>query len=114
MGITFIFIGSFLWFALMFNGGVGEGLVNLSFFVSGLFMIITGISIRHTNIKNALIFCSIALLCYIPMIWQRFDCCYGTDWGGLCFDIIFIALMLAFILKNLTSSSSGTPQSGAP
>lgn len=114
MGITFILIGSFLWFAIMFNGGVGEGLVNLSIFTSSLFMIITGISIRNSNKKNALVFCSIALLCYTPMIWQRFDCCFGTDWGGLYFDIVFIALMLIYIFKNLTSLSSGATQSGSP
>ena len=116
MGITFIFIGLFLWFAMAFNGGIGETFVDYSFFTSGLFMIITGsLTIKTSNLNKARIFCSVALVCYLPMIWQRFNFSFGTDWGGLFFDIIFIALMLIFILKKPNKSlKSGTPQSGAP
>jgi len=116
MGMTFIFIGLCLWFAIAFNGGVGEGFVNYSFFTSALFMIITGsLAIKCTNFKKARIFCLAALVCYLPMIWQRFNFSFGTDWGGLFFDIIFVALMLIFILKKPNKSLKPvTPQSGAP
>jgi hypothetical protein len=101
MGITFIFIGLFLWFTMAFNGGVGTDFVNYSFFASGLFMIITGsLAIKISNLKKARIFCSVALVCYLPMIWQRFNFSFGTDWVGLCFDILFVVLMVIFILKK--------------
>ena len=43
MGGTLIFPGCLLWFAIAFNGGIGETIVNYSAFASGLFMVIAGI-----------------------------------------------------------------------
>lgn len=114
MGITFIFIGLFLWFALAFNGGVGEEFVNYSFFASGLFMIIAG-ALATTKIyrKAARNFCYLALICYLPMIWQRFVYSSGPDVVGLFFDIIFVVIMIIFILKKPNQTSQPTPKNGA-
>jgi len=111
MGITFIFLGSFLWFSMAFNGGVGETFVDFSFFASALFMIITGsLTITNSNWKTVRNFCSMALICYLPMIWQRFNFSFSTDWGGLFFDIIFVVLMVVFILKKPNKSlKPGSP-----
>ena len=114
MGITFIIIGLLLWFALVFNDGVGETFVNYSFFASALFMIITGaLATTKSNWKAARNFCSIALVCYLPMIWQRFNFSFGPDWGGLFFDIIFVVLMVIFVLKKPNKAPQLTPKSGA-
>lgn len=48
-------------------------------------------------------FCIAALLCYIPMIWQRFNFTFGIDSGGLYFDIAIVAFMVIFITISLTS-----------
>jgi hypothetical protein len=114
MGIAFILIGLFLWFALAFNGGVGETFVNYSFFTSALFMIITGaLATTKSNRKAARNLCSIALVCYLPMIWQRFNYSFGADWGGLFFDIIFVVLMVIFLLKKPNKAPQPTPKNGA-
>lgn len=111
MGIALIFIGLFLGFTLAFNGGVGETFVNYAFFTSALFMIIAGSLRIALSISNgSSIICGIALFCYIPMIWQRFNYKFGTDWIGLCFDIAFVLFMLIFIflgLNNKNKSVSG-------
>jgi len=116
MGIAFICLGLFFLFAIAFNGGVGETFVDYSFFVSALFMIITGsLTLARSKWKTARIFCSMALVCYLPLIWQRFNFSFGTDWGGLFFDIIFVVLMVIFILKKPNKSlKPWTPQSRTP
>ncbi len=98
MGIALIGLGLFLWFALAFNGGIGEPFVNYSFFTSALFMIIAG-SMRIVKSKPniARILCEIALVAYMPMIWQRFNFTFGTDWGGFYFDIAIVVFMLIFL-----------------
>lgn len=109
MSIALIFLGLFLWFALSFNGSVGEQFVNYSFFTSALLMIISGvIGIIKSKYQLSSYFCIAALLCYLPMIWQRFNFKFGTDSGGLYFDIAIVTFMVIFITKNLTRRSSGT------
>jgi len=101
MGITLIFLGLFLWFSLAFNGGVGEAFVNYSFFASALFMIIAGvlkIAKSETNIVGYL--SSVALAAYIPMVWQRFNFTFDTDWVGFCFDISIVIFMLVVIANR--------------
>jgi len=107
MGITLIFFGLFLWFAYAFNGSVGNLLVNYSFLASALFMVIAG-TLRTITSKNTIsrYFCIAALICYLPMVWQRFNFKYGTDWVGFYFDVAIILFMLVFILKNLTNRLS--------
>ena len=109
MGKSFIFLGLFLWFALAFNGSIGEPFVNYSFFASALFMIISGaITVMSSKSEISRNFCIAALLCYLPMIWQRFNFKSGIDTDGLYFDIAIVTLMVIFITKNLTRRSSGT------
>jgi len=106
MGIVLIFIGLFLWFTLAFNGSVGETLVNYAFFTSALFMIIAGsLRIALSNSNSSNIICGIALFCYLPMIWQRFNFKFGTDWFGLCFDIAFVLFMLLFVFLKLNNKN---------
>lgn len=102
MGIALIFLGLFLWFVLSFNGSVGEQFVNYTFFASALFMIISG-AIKTITTKSEISrnFCIAALLCYLPMIWQRFNFNFGIDSSGLYFDIAIVTFMVIFISKNL-------------
>jgi hypothetical protein len=106
MGIVLIFLGLFLWFALAFNGGVGEQFVNYSFFISALLMITSGliktITSKYEMSRN---FCIGALLLYLPMVWQRFNFNFGIDMGGFYFDIAIVTFMVIFITKNLTRPS---------
>lgn len=66
MRYALIVLGISLWLALAFNGGVGERLVNHSFFASAQFMVVAG-SIKPANKKWALSHsvCFLALL-YLP------------------------------------------------
>ena len=116
MGIALIILGLFLWFALLFNGSVGEPFVNYSFFASALFMVITGsLKIAKAESKIVRSFCAAALLTYIPMIWQRFSFTFGTDWIGFYFDIGIVVFMLIFISSKPNKSlKNETPQSGSP
>lgn len=94
LGAILILQGLFLWFALAFNGSVGEELVNFSFFISAMLMIICGglkISGTKRTITNH--FCLASIVFYLPMIWQRFDSCYGIDSAGFSFDIWIIIIM---------------------
>ncbi len=96
MGIALIFIGLFLCFTLAFNGSVGTTFVNYAFFISAVLMIIAGsLRLALTNSFISRVVCSAALICYSPMIWQRFK--FNTDWVGLYFDIAFVLFMLIFI-----------------
>jgi len=98
MGIALTLLGLFLWFALAFNGGIGESFVNYSFFASALFMIIAGsVRIAKSRSNIARNFCAAALVAYMPMIWQRFNFTFGTDWGGFYFDIAIVVFMLIFL-----------------
>ena len=83
---------------------------------AALFMVIAGgLRIANANWKIARNICAIALVTYIPMIWQRFNFSFGTDTGGLYFDIGIVVFMLIFIANKPNKSlKSGTPQSGAP
>jgi hypothetical protein len=74
MGISLVVVGLFLLFALGFNGSVGGTFVNYTFFASALFILAAGATkILGGNFKFLRIFCSAAMLLYLPMIWQRFD-----------------------------------------
>jgi hypothetical protein len=114
MGIVLIFLGLFLWFALAFNGSVGEQFVNYSLFSSALFMIVSG-ALKFAKSKPEIPrnFCIAALLCYLPMIWQRFNFKFDTDWGGFYFDIAIVTFMVIFVMKNLTRRSSGTRETAS-
>jgi len=116
MGIALVVLGLFLWFSLAFNGGVGELFVNYSFFASALFLVIAGLlKINRVKWEFARNFCAIALVAYLPMIWQRFNFTYGTDWVGFYFDVAIVIFMLIFISSKPNKSlKSGTPESGAP
>ncbi len=101
MGIALISLGLFLWFALAFNGSVGEQFVNYSFFTSALLMVISGaIKIIKSKSELSRYICIVALFCYLPMIWQRFNFQFGTDWGGFYFDIAIVTFMIIFIITN--------------
>jgi len=62
-------------------------------------MIIAGaLRIAKSGAKIVRYFCAAALVAYMPMIWQRFNFTFGTDWGGFYFDIgivIFILVVIA-------------------
>lgn len=118
MGIALIILDLFLWFALEFNGSVGEPFVNYSFFISALLMVITGLlKIANSNWEVARIFCAAALVFYLPMIWQRFNFEFSTATDGpeLYFDIGILIFMLIFITRKPNNPiKSGAPKSGAP
>jgi len=96
MGIALIFIGLFLCFTLAFNGSVGTIFLNYAFFISAILMITAGsLRLALTDSFISRVVCSTALICYSPMIWQRFK--FNTDWVGLYFDIAFVLFMLVFI-----------------
>ena len=98
-GIVLIVQGLFLWFALAFNGGVGETFVNYSFFASALLMIILGASMFTKANKQFSLSLGIAcVVLYLPMIWQRFNYKSFVDIGALMFDIIIIGLVVGSVL----------------
>ena len=101
MGIGLILIGLFLWFTLAFNGSVGETFVNYAFFLSALFMVIAGsLRVALSNSVTSKFVCVAALVCYLPMIWQRFNFKFNADWVGFCFDLIFVLFMIIFFFKK--------------
>ena len=105
MGIALIGLGLFLWFALAFNGGVGESFVNYSFFLSALLMIVLGVlKIFSTKVGLFKILCFVAVVAYIPMIWQRFNFSFGVDWGGFVIDVAIIAFMLVVFFSKPNKS----------
>ena len=106
MGITLIFAGLFLLFALAFNGGVGETLVNYSFFACALFMVIAGtLKIAKPATKIVRYLCCAALAAYIPMIWQRFHFGFDSDWVGFSLDAGIVLFLLVVIASNPGSKS---------
>jgi|TARA_B110000914_G_C15408924_1_gene420871 hypothetical protein len=106
MGIVLIFLGLFLWFALAFNGSVGEQFVNYSFFISALLMITSGLIKAITSkYEMSCNVCIGALLLYLPMVWQRFNFNFGIDMVGFYFDIAIVTFMVIFITKNLIRPS---------
>ena len=106
MGIALIILGLFLWFALAFNGSVGNTFVNNSFFVSALLMVIAGlVSFDKIKWKITISICVVSLVAYLPMIWQRFNFKYGTDWGGFGFDVIVVLFLIACVAKNKNSNN---------
>lgn len=107
MAIGLISVGLFVWFVLAFNGSVGAPFVDSSFFMSALFMVVSGaltLAKVKPSVANAL--CALALLFYLPMIWQRFNFKFNTDWVGLGFDGLIVVFLLAFLIKNLRDRSS--------
>jgi hypothetical protein len=103
VAIVLIFLGLFLWFALAFNGSVGVAFVNYTFFASALFMLIAGgVRMVLGNSKPFRFLSSIALVLYIPMVWQRFNFNSGVDLAGLIFDI-FIVVFLILCLTRKTN-----------
>lgn len=101
LGILLILQGLFLWFALAFNGSVGETFVNYSFFTSALFMLITGgLKIANSNWQKIAIFGGLSIVLYLPMIWQRFQFRSGTDSPGLYFDCgVILVLVFSILFK---------------
>lgn len=102
MGIGLISLGFWLLFMLAFNGTVGEKFVNYSFFSSAVLMIISG-AITKISSRSVvpLYFIIVALCCYLPMIWQRFQFDFGINWAGLSFDMAVVIFMAVFIYKAL-------------
>ena len=98
MNVLIIILGIFLWFALLFVGGLGESFLTYSAIASGFFMVITGILIRISETK-IIIRCSafIALLGYLPIVWWHFNSELGTDWPGLIIDAFFILVITVLI-----------------
>lgn len=115
MGVGFILLGLFLWFALAFNGGIGSSFYNFSLFTSALFMIITGsLAVFSINNNGSRRTCLVALVCYLPVVWKRIDCLNDPDAAGLLFDVIFIALMFFLYRKNLTNRLRKGRRKAAP
>lgn len=116
MGIALIILGLFLWFVLGFNGSVGTDFVDRSFSTSAFFMVITGaVILVKLNWNLVRVLCVVALVCYLPMIWQRFNFSFGINWSGVIFDIGIVIFMFILIIKKSNKSlKSGTPKSGAP
>lgn len=114
MGMILVFLGLFLLFALAFNGSVGTDFVDRSFFASGLLMVIAGIATGlKSNFYIMKILCSLSLLCYLPMIWQRFNFNFGVDWVGFVFDIAIAAFLIFLIVVKPNKQIQPTPKSGA-
>jgi len=101
MEITIVILGLFIWFALAFNGGVGASFVNYAALACGMLLIVAG-SWRLLKLQwqTARAICTAAILAYLPMIWQRTQFQFDTDWVGFGFDAFFIALMLLFVFRR--------------
>jgi hypothetical protein len=100
MSGALIFLGLFLWFAIAFNGGIGEPFVNYLAIASGLFMVVTGIMIiKKYTVSSIRIISMLAIITYSAVIWQRFNFSYGIDWGGIVFDCIYVVLLLWVIIR---------------
>lgn len=98
MGIILIVIGFFLCFTLAFNGGIGTPFVNYSLLISAMLMVTGGI-LRLIYIKWLVVrsIAIVSLICYLPVIWQRFNFGSNVDWIGLYFDIAIIVFVLFFV-----------------
>jgi O-antigen ligase len=113
LGILLILIALFLWFALAFNGGVGETFVNYSFFTSAFLILGLGISkIAGAPNKVAVSLGIAGVILYMPMIWQRFNFKSGLDNGGLCFDLVIMVIVILSVLfkPNKARNPMATPQ----
>ena len=100
MSETLITLGCFLWFALLFNGGIGPDWVNYSAFTSGMMMIVTGFAIgRKMDEVFIRITSGIAISCYGAVIWNRLR--LGADgWFAWLFDAAFVLMLLAAMLQT--------------
>jgi uncharacterized membrane protein YphA (DoxX/SURF4 family) len=79
-------------------------------------MVLAGVmKILGRSFKFFQISCSIALVLYLPMIWQRFNFNFGIDIVGLYFDI-FIAAFLIFCITRKPNNSvkRDAPQAARP
>lgn len=95
-----IIFGVFLLFALMFNGGIGSTLSNISAILSGISLMMFGIRSGSYKKINPKFFLSIfAGLTYLPIVYGRFNGRYETDWEGFKCDIIFLLLIVALSFK---------------
>ena len=102
VAIVLIFLGLFLWFALAFNGSVGVAFVNYTFFASALFMLIAGgVRMVLGNSKPFRFLSSIALVLYIPMVWQRFNFNSGVGLAGLIFDIFIVVFLILCLTRKI-------------
>ncbi len=95
LGEILIFQGLFLWFALAFNGSVGEQFVNYFFFTSALLMIICCVlKISGTKWSVTSRLCLASIIFYLPVIWQRFDFHSGMYSSDFYFDVWVIVILL--------------------
>jgi len=99
---------------LLFNGTVGETFVNYSFFVSAFLMISGGIfstakSASYTYLTRITLV--LALISYLPMVWQRFNFTFGIDRGGLYFDVGILLYIIALIAYSLLPRKAGDTKS---
>lgn len=98
-GVVLIVVGLFLWFALAFNGSVGEDFVNYSFFTSAALMIAFGASkIANTKYSISIFLGMGSVILYLPMIWQRFNFSYTNVSDGIYFDFWVVAILLLSLL----------------
>jgi hypothetical protein len=101
MGIAAICIGVFIVFAVTFNGGLGHAIYTYSACISAMTMILAGLASFEASwrwITPWLL--GAAGLVYVPVIYQRFDCTCGADWGGLVFDGLFVIFLLCFLYSH--------------
>ena len=105
VGVLLILIAFFLWFSLVFSGGVGVTFVNYSLFVSALLIFWLGISsITEAPRKVVLLLGTLSIFFYIPVILQRFDFKFGLDSAGLTLDLIII--IFVFIATRYKTDKS--------
>lgn len=101
MNSLLIFIGLFLLFAIGFNGGIGEPFVTYSAVCAGLLMVIAGtLGAAAKSRKIIVVVATAALVCYLPVLWQRFNLTFFVDWVGVFLDCLYILAMVAMIISN--------------
>jgi hypothetical protein len=101
MGFAAIVIGLFILFAVAFVGGLGSALYSYSACASAVSLILAGAaSLKVERRVGVFWLLVLAAITYVPVIFHRFGFRWGIDWGGIVFDVLYVAFLLWFSSKQ--------------
>ena len=98
MNFAAIGLGLFILFAVAFVGGLGSALYTYSACASAISVILAGaVSLNAERRRAAFPLLAVAAIVYVPVLFHRFTFKWGIDWGGVVFDVLYVAFLLRFL-----------------